>query len=60
MGTQNLDHFHPTKTRIFTLATLHIPAFLGVWLFHTVDDWTEAKSPSGHVNTKICYLLEGP
>lgn len=61
MGTQHLgDHFHPTKTRIFTLVTLHISPLLGIWLFRAVDDWAEAKSPCGHVNTKIYYFLEGP
>lgn len=61
MHTDNLgDHYNPTKTRIFTLVTLRIPSFLGIWLFHAVDDLTEGKFPHGHINIKICYFSEGP
>lgn len=61
MHTDNLgDHYNPTKTRIFTLVTLHIPPLLGTWLFHAVDDLAEGKSPHGHINIKICCFSEGP
>lgn len=59
MGTENLgDHYNPTKTRVFTLATLHIPLLFDIWLFHAVDDWAEGND-YGHVNTKINYFSEG-